>query len=115
MSDAEIALLDRVAGRVGRTRSAAIRSAVDAYDAATDGRRVKRETLGPKTRECVTRLTSEMNRIGVNVNQISRAANSGKVLPSDVDALLAELHRVQDQVHEVTAMINDMRASEDAS
>lgn len=86
-TDAEIALLDRVARRVGRTRSAAIRAAVDAYDAATDGRRTRRETLGPKTRECVTRLTSVMNRIGVNVNQLTRAANSGKVLPSDVDAL----------------------------
>lgn len=115
MTAAEIALLDRVAGRVGRTRSAAIRSAVDAYDAATDGRRTRRETLGPKTREVLTRLTSVMNRIGVNVNQVARAANSGKVASHDVDVLLTELHHVQDQVLAVTAMINDMKTPEDAS
>lgn len=115
MSDAEVDLVDRVAGRLGTTRSAAIRSAVDAYDAATDGRRVKRETLGPKTREALTRLTSEVNRIGVNLNQLTRAANTGKVTSRDVDVLLMELHRVQGQVHAVTSMINDMRVSEDAS
>lgn len=83
MSAAEIALLDRVAGRVGRTRSAAIRAAVDAYDAATDGRRVKRETLGPETRKVLARLTSEVNRVGVNINQISRSLNGAKGILAD--------------------------------
>ncbi len=78
MSDAELELLTRVAGRFGTTRSGAIRAAVDAYDAATDGRRVRRETLGPETRAVLTRLTSEMNRVGVNVNQISRSLNGAR-------------------------------------
>lgn len=83
MSAAEVDLVDRVAGRLGATRSAAIRSAVDALDAATDGRRTRRETLGPKTREALARLTSEMNRVGVNVNQISRSLNGAKSYRAD--------------------------------
>ena len=146
VTDAEIALLDRVAGRVGRTRSAAIRAAVDAYDAATDGRRVKRETLGPKTREALTRLTSEVNRVGVNINQIARSLNGAKayraehVLYTDsapvlgqtltgdeahdravarkqrrmgeLEIVIAEFRQLREDLTQVTAMINDMRASE---
>lgn len=83
MTAAEVDLVDRVAGRLSATRSAAIRSAVDALDAATDGRRTRRETLGPKTREALARLTSEVNRIGVNVNQVSRSLNGAKAHRAD--------------------------------
>lgn len=149
MTDAELGLVDRVAGRLGNNRSAAIRAAVDALDAATDGRRTRRETLGPKTREALTRLTSEMNRIGVNVNQVARALNTGRadhpdrilhtdaspVLGQEVDTdgtydrafarrerrmseleiMTAEFALLRSELSELTAMINDMRASEDVS
>lgn len=149
VTDAELTLLDRVAGRLGANRSAAIRAAVDAYDAATDGRRTRRETLGPETRKVLARLTSEVNRVGVNINQISRSLNGAKGFLADrllytdaspvlgqtmtgnavrdravarekrrmgeLEILIEEFRKLREALSELTAMINDMRASETES
>ena len=40
------------------------------------------------------RLLVELNRVGVNLNQIARAVNRGRDLPADFPAVLAEIRAV---------------------
>lgn len=40
------------------------------------------------------RLLSELNRCGVNLNQVARHLNSGAAMSDDLGIVLAELHRV---------------------
>lgn len=89
-SESEVEQLDRLAGRLGLTRSATLRAAIDAVDAATDGRR------SPVTVRTVTEnrelmmLAMEARRLGVevraagrNLNQIARHINSETAVDGD--------------------------------
>lgn len=42
----------------------------------------------------ISQLVIELNRVGVNLNQIARATNSGKGLPSDFPRVLASLESI---------------------
>eukprot|EP00752_Nemacystus_decipiens_P015808 g14118.t1 len=62
---------------------------------------VRRRALGfmvsPAPRRADAALVSELNRIGVNLNQIARNLNSGRTERADVDVALAELRGVLSQ------------------
>lgn len=51
---------------------------------------VRRRVLGipvkPRPHQLEASLITELNRIGVNLNQIARAANAGRDLPGSLDA-----------------------------
>lgn len=59
------------------------------YQRLTQGR-VKLPRANPE----IGQLVIELNRVGVNLNQIARAANSGKPLPPDFPRVLASLEAV---------------------
>ena len=63
---------------------------------------LRRRALGfmvsPAPRRADAALVSELNRIGVNLNQIARNLNSGRTERADVDVALAELRGVLSQV-----------------
>lgn len=67
-SEREAAQLTRVANRYGLSESGAIRAAVDYLDGAPEPKLVNRDLL---------RLTSEVNAVGVNVNQLARQGWAG--------------------------------------
>ena len=67
-SEREAAQLTRVANRHGLSESGAIRAAVDYLDGAPAPKLVNRDVL---------RLTSEVNAVGVNVNQLARQGWAG--------------------------------------
>ncbi|AHW64802.1 Hypothetical protein CGLY_11785 [Corynebacterium glyciniphilum AJ 3170] len=120
----ELAQLDRVAGRLGLGRSAVLRSAVDALDAATDGRRSSRDEgtvaaddgyvptpeelianspVAPIERERVEKISDledQLRRIGVNLNQLTRNSNS----KANVDA--EALDEVRDEFANLRNMIS---------
>lgn len=60
-----------------------------AYQRLTQSR-MKVPTVNP----AIHQLVVELNRIGVNLNQIARAMNSGKPLPPDFPRVLASLESV---------------------
>lgn len=62
-SEREAAQLTRVANRYGLSESGAIRAAIDYLDGAPAPKLVNRDVL---------RLRSEVNAVGVNVNQLTR-------------------------------------------
>lgn len=103
----ELALLDRLAGRLGLSRSATLRAAVDAVDAATDGRRHRDSPVTVRTVTTnddqmalameVRLLGAEVRTVGRNVNQVAKGVNSG-------DAV--EVKRVA----ELTAAVDHLRA-----
>ncbi len=59
---------------------------------------VRRRILGlpvsPAPSRIEASLLSELNRIGVNVNQLARAANSGQPLPGNWNDLAGELAQI---------------------
>lgn len=63
---------------------------------------VRRRALGfvvsPAPRRADAALVTELNRIGVNLNQIARNLNSDRNERGDVDVLLSELRGVLAQV-----------------
>ena len=59
------------------------------YQRLTQGR-VKLPRANPE----IGQLVIELNRVGVNLNQIARAANSGKPLPPEFPRVLASLEAV---------------------
>ena len=67
-SEGEAAQLARVANRYRLSESGAIRAAVDHLDGAPAPKLVNRDVL---------RLTSEVNAVGVNVNQLARQGWAG--------------------------------------
>ena len=75
-SEREAAQLTRVANRYGLSESGAIRAAIDYLDGAPEPKLVNRDVL---------RLTSAVNAVGVNVNQIARQGWAG--IEPDVDDL----------------------------
>lgn len=82
-SEREAAQLTRVADRFGLSESGAIRAAIDYLDGAPAPRVVNRDLL---------RLNSEVNAVGVNVNQIARQGWAG-VAPQieDLNRVYAKL------------------------
>ena len=63
---------------------------------------LRRRALGfvvsPAPRRADAALVSELNAIGVNLNQIARNLNSDRTLRTDVDVVLAELRGALTQV-----------------
>lgn len=63
---------------------------------------LRRRALGYRVPSAESRadpaLLSELNRIGVNVNQIARNLNAGRPERQDVDVVLAELRGVLDRL-----------------
>lgn len=63
---------------------------------------VRRRILGLPVRAKASRvdasLLTELNRIGVNINQLARAANTGRELPGTWDALAEELRDILETV-----------------
>lgn len=45
-------------------------------------------------------LLAEINRIGVNLNQLARAANAGRPMPASVDAAVIEVRAVIERLAE---------------
>jgi len=68
--------------------AAGARSVSDYCRAAILGRQVRARPAASDPA-----LLVELNRAGVNLNQIARAVNSGRGLPHDFPDVLAELHR----------------------
>lgn len=94
-SPAELDQLDRLAGRHRLGRSGVIRSAVDALDAATDGRRAD-VAPAPADRaltDAYIALRAELRRIGNNVNQIARKVHTGAAPSADMQAATDDLAR----------------------
>jgi len=56
--------------------------------------RLTQGRVTPKAGLRDARLLSELNRAGVNLNQIARHLNRGQGLPDDIGHVLYELHRV---------------------
>lgn len=65
---------------------------------------VRRLALGyrvkPPRARIEAQLLSELNRIGVNVHQLTRAANAGRGFAGDWEAIVDELERLMTQVGE---------------
>lgn len=55
-------------------------------------RLVRGENVQPRQNAIDIQLLSEINRIGVNLNQIAKHHNAGRALPHSFEAVLAELH-----------------------
>lgn len=51
-------------------------------------------SVTPRPALAEARLLSELNRCGVNLNQIAHRLNRGQTLPNNLGNVLAELHRV---------------------
>lgn len=60
--------------------------------------RLTRDRITPKAGIADARMLCEINRAGVNLNQIARHLNRGQGVPADVGDVLAELRRVLDLV-----------------
>ena len=52
-------------------------------------------------------MMTELNRIGVNINQIVKNNNSGLYLPSDKDRLLAYMQRLSSSMAEVVKQLGN--------
>ena len=61
-------------------------------------RRVLAHTVHPAPRRADGDVLYELNRIGVNVNQLAKAHNAGREFRGDWQAIAEELHRVLDRV-----------------
>ena len=57
-------------------------------------RRVLGFRVAPAPGQADASLITEINRIGVNVNQLARAVNTGRTFKGDWQAISAELQRV---------------------
>lgn len=57
-------------------------------------RRILGHRIQPKRTSYQSAVLVELNRIGVNLNQIARAANAGRGLPPDFAEVQAELRAV---------------------
>lgn len=97
-SEAELGQLDRVCGRLNQGRSAVIRRAVDALDASGDGRRKAVSGSGDAALvNALARVRGELNRMGVNLNQLSRRANAGDNVDSaDLIGIELGLEEIRD-------------------
>lgn len=82
VTEAELALVYLQADRAGLSVTELVRQ------------RTLMGRLAPRRGMADAHLLSELNRIGVNLNQIARALNRGQDLPMDAADVLAELHRV---------------------
>lgn len=82
LTDAEMFAIGEQAQAAGLSLSDFVRQRV------TGGRIV------PKIGLTDASLLSELNRCGVNLNQIARHLNRGQGLPADIGHVLYELHRV---------------------
>lgn len=60
----------------------------------------QRITAAP-ARLAQAQLLAEINRIGVNLNQLARAANAGRPMPASVDAAMIEVRAVVERLAEV--------------
>ncbi len=54
--------------------------------------------ISPRPQAADAQLLSELNRCGVNLNQIARALNAGAGLPTSIDGTLQTFHQVLDRV-----------------
>lgn len=118
-SGSELALLDRLAGRLGLSRSGTLRAAVDAVDAATDGRRHRDSPVTVRTVTTnddqmalameVRLLGAEVRTVGRNLNQVARGVNAdGTVEAERVAELSAAVGHLSaaldDLVHEARTL-----------
>lgn len=101
-SEAELGQLDRVCGRLNQGRSSVIRRAVDALDASADGRRETVSGSGDAALvNALARVRGELNRIGVNVNQLARRANAGDHVDSaDLIGIELGLEEIREVLHQ---------------
>jgi hypothetical protein len=88
LTEVELAIVHDLAQGAGLTVSEFIRQ------------RVLTGRTTPRPRLSDARLLSELNRCGVNLNQIARALNSGAGLPTSVDGTLETFNTVLERVGE---------------
>jgi len=81
---------------IERLREQAATSGLTVADYAR--RRILGLPVSPAPRRADAALLSELNRIGVNINQIARSLNRGQSLALECDDVLAELRRVMAKV-----------------
>jgi hypothetical protein len=86
MTDAELIAIGDQARAAGLSLSDFVRQ------------RLTRDRITPKAGLVDARMLSEINRAGVNLNQIARHLNRGQGVPADVGDVLAELRRVLELV-----------------
>lgn len=77
-------------------RTQAARAALPPHEYAR--RRILGHVVQPPPRKADADLLYELNRIGVNVNQLARAQNADREYRGDWRALEAELHRLLEKV-----------------
>lgn len=61
-------------------------------------RRVLGHRVPPARSQIDASLLSELNRIGVNLNQLARATNRGAEVQGDAEALLAQVRDIIEQI-----------------
>lgn len=76
------------------TQAATAGMSVSEYVRATS----TRATVTPRRHAIDDKLLLELNRAGVNLNQIAKSVNRGQGLPHDIGEALAELHAVLSKV-----------------
>lgn len=86
LTEAELAMLSDQAAASGLTLSEFVRQ------------RLLTGKITPRPGMVDAHTLSELNRCGVNLNQIARQLNSGRGLPTSVDGTLALLHSVLERV-----------------
>jgi hypothetical protein len=93
LSDEERAVVETAAERAGLAAGSYARQALLGAPAP---RQVRRP---PVERRELVRLLGEVGKIGSNLNQLARAANSGELVPNaEIDAALAGLMTVRDAI-----------------
>jgi hypothetical protein len=83
--EAEFAELEEAASRAGLTRASYQRVQSLAAPKTRSTRRA------PIDREMLAKLLGQLGKIGSNLNQITRAANSGGTLTGEIHAVIAEI------------------------
>ena len=86
LTEAELAIVVELAASAGLSVSEFARQRIFA------GRTTPRPALADAP------LLSDLNRCGVNLNQIARQLNSGRGLPTSIDGLLATFNAVLERV-----------------
>lgn len=86
MTDAELIAIGDQARAAGLSLSDFVRQ------------RLTRDRVTPKAGLVDARVLSEINRAGVNLNQIARHFNRGQGVPGDIGDVLTELRRVLELV-----------------
>lgn len=86
LTEAELAVLSDQAAASGLTLSDLVRQ------------RMLTGKVTPRPGMVDAHVLSELNRCGVNLNQIARQLNSGRGLPTSIDGLLATFNAVLERV-----------------